>query len=416
MNSGAGSAPGLLAHGDEAPPIIESPDVPTNLLVGEGFEAGDYVGNPLYGVVDEHVLAAIALAVLPLLGLAIAALVRRRAGRGDRWAARLVEGYRIHDLAGRLASWLVAGSAFVHLILAFTHELSIYTLFYLVGAFALAVAAWWLVLGEHPRYVRLALVLSVVAFWFLGAPHDQLGILTKLFEILALGLLVAPREGASRRFRVTGVALLVVATGIAAWIGAFATAGAEGGHHGGEFPEPGTLVPYLDVLEPTSEEIEVAAELYRETVEASVRFEDPRVAAAVGYDIGVIRGTSHHAQNTAYKNDGLILDPTRPESLIYAESPSGPVLVGVMFEMDDIGDRGPRVGGPLTVWHGHENVCLSLFPISASGLLSPLGSCPAGSINLPVTNEMIHVWTLPGVEDQFGHMDEEWLAEYLASR
>jgi len=31
-----------------------------------------------------------------------------------------------------------------------------------------------------------------------------------------------------------------------------------------------------------------------------------------------------------------------------------------------------------------------------------------------MTGEMLHVWTLPGVEEPFGDIDEDWLNEYLA--
>jgi hypothetical protein len=42
--------------------------------------------------------------------------------------------------------------------------------------------------------------------------------------------------------------------------------------------------------------------------------------------------------------------------------------------------------------------------------------CPLGSVTLPVTNEMLHVWILPGLDDPFGDIDGELLAEYVASR
>jgi hypothetical protein len=204
-------------------------------------------------------------------------------------------------------------------------------------------------------------------------------------------------------------------TGLAAWIGAFATVGADGGHHGGEYPAPGTLVPYIDRLEPTDEESDFAADLYTELVVAMDKYHDPAVAERAGYNVGTIRGTDHHAQNPALIGDGRILDPEYPESLIYAEAPDGPVLVGVMFEMDGISDKGPTDGGPIMLWHAHENVCFSVTPPALAGLESPFGGCPYGSINIPQTGQMLHAWILPGVppEDHWGHVDEDWLAAYL---
>jgi hypothetical protein len=87
-----------------------------------------------------------------------------------------------------------------------------------------------------------------------------------------------------------------------------------------------------------------------------------------------------------------------------------------MFVMPSLGASGPAVGGPATVWHAHENICVSLTPPALTGILSPLGSCPVGSIAWPVTPEMIHVWTIPGAPQPFGDLDDAWLRDYLATR
>ena len=208
---------------------------------------------------------------------------------------------------------------------------------------------------------------------------------------------------------------LTVLTGVAAWIGAFATVGADGGHHGGEYPEPGTLVPYIDRLEPTAAEAHFAEDLYWETYASIERFRDVSVAEAAGYEVGIVRGSDHHAQNPALIGDGRILDPDYPESLIYAESAEGPVLIGVMFETDGIGDVGPADGGPIMLWHSHENICIAVAPFGLAGLESPFGGCPLGSLNLPITGEMLHAWMMPGVpdEDRWGHVDDEFIENFL---
>ncbi len=54
-------------------------------------------------------------------------------------------------------------------------------------------------------------------------------------------------------------------------------------------------------------------------------------------------------------------------------------------------------------------------PPALAGLVSPFGGCPLGSISVARTAEMIHVWTLPGVEEPFGEIDQEWLAAYLSA-
>ena len=397
----------MVFHEDE--PIVV-PEGENTLL--EGFQLGDQVGNPLYTIIDEHVLAAMLLIAIPLLIAGVIMLIRR-AARTQPWAKRIVASYELLSLPRRFAMWMVAASALIHLTLVLTHEPSAYTSAYLLGAAALAAASRWLLVGRRTGLVVLIVVGSVVAFWFLGAPADQVSMATKLLELFAVALLAIPGPG--RRFAPTGVVALVVVTGVAAWIGAFATAGEDGGHHGGEYPEPGTMVPYIDRLEATAQEHEAADALYAELLVAVEPYRDPDVARAAGYQVGEIRGTDYHAQNPDLVGDGRIFDPEYPESLVYAQSINGPVLVGVMFEMDGFSDPGPRIGGPITVWHGHENICISLTPPAVAGLLSPYGVCPIGSVNLPETGDMLHAWVTPGVpyEDRWGHVDEEWINEYL---
>ena len=174
-----------------------------------------------------------------------------------------------------------------------------------------------------PRLTVLVLVGSVVAFWFLGTPPDQVGVATKLVEMFGLALLVVPGHGVKRTFAPAGVVSLVVVTGIAVWIGAFASAGEDGGHHGGEYPEPGTVVPYIDRLEATLAEQQAADDLFDQVVLGVAKYDDPAVAEGDGYNVGTIVGRDHHADNPAYLEDGRILDPERPETLVYASTESG---------------------------------------------------------------------------------------------
>lgn len=405
-----------LAHTDA--PIGPASPAEGARSVLEGFDLGDYVGNPLYGVVDEHVAIVVLVLLTPLLIWGAMRAVQYLARRGFAPAVSLAERWVSAPMRIRVASVAVAWSGCVHFVLAFTHEPSGYTVAYLGGAGMLGWASWSL-LGARRRLAVAFVVLSIVGFWFLGSPPDQVGILTKIVEVFALALVAHPRDSMSRRRRLapSGVVGLLVVTGLAAWIGAFASAGAEGGHHGGEFPDPGTLVPYIEQLEPTVAQRAFADEVHRATVAAVRRYEDPAVAEAAGYQVGTVRGLDHHAQNPSLVGDGRVLDPEYPESLIYAETASGPVLVGVMFETDGIGERGPMDGGSIMVWHSHENVCFSLTPPAVAGLESPFGLCPVGSFNIPRTAEMLHAWTIQGVPDgdRWGHLDEGWLEDRLAT-
>ncbi|MCL1592965.1 MAG: hypothetical protein M3132_01270, partial [Actinomycetia bacterium] len=143
--------------------------------------------------------------------------------------------------------------------------------------------------------------------------------------------------------------------------------------------------------------------------------EDVDLAAADGYNVGSIVGSEYHAENEAYKSDGIVLDPGRPETLVYEPTPNGPILLGALYEMEGIGQAGPMFAGPITVWHAHDHICFGSIPLSITGFESPLGSCPILSFSMPVTNEMMHVWTLQGVDEPYAELDEDWLEDYLAT-
>ena len=388
----------ILAHVEEVPAVEP---------------ASDYIGNPMYGVIAEHAPALVAVLVVGLFAFVVARSARRDESRFAAVDAR----YRALTPVLRLLFWLLAVAAVVHAGLVFGHEPGFYTVAYATGAAAECWVALRLLNGS-PWRGRTAIVLigSLLAFSvsnFSGEPPDEVGIATKLVEIAALWIVVtAPFERRWRRAAGSGAMLVLsLVVFIGTWAGAFS--GVEENHHVGEASQPGTLIPAGEDRPPTLHEIEDADELYEAVVAAVAKYEDPAVAATDGYAVDGMYGRDFHAANEAYKRDGRIFDPERPENLIYAVTEDGPVLTGVMFEMEGLGKAGPGVGGPLTVWHAHEEVCFSLTPPSLAGLTSPFGVCPLGSLTIPVTNEMIHVWTLPGAPDRFGHLDDEWLDDYL---
>lgn len=95
-----------------------------------------------------------------------------------------------------------------------------------------------------------------------------------------------------------------------------------------------------------------------------------------------------HAEKRVWHADAHLLDPRRPDTLIYADAPGKPlVLVGVMISMPR-GVSGPTPGGAITRWHSHV-VCVT----GRKRGLAPRadGSCPAGARPLQ-GSEMMHVW------------------------
>jgi len=367
-------------------------------------------GSPLYDTPAEHLPALLALAALPLL-----ALVMRMAAPRSQLAARLRDGYRARPPLHRVAAWLLGASAIIHLALIGHHE-GVLGALMIVDGVLLGLCALLLLLGRRWRPLAGLLLVGSLAGWMLvtvgGRAPDQVGLVAKLIEIAALAIVLTPVSGARIRGALgsSAVVLAVVLTSASAWAGAFA--GGSAGHHTGVTPQPGTLLPVGADREPTEREVAATAIVWYATALSLARYEDPAAAIADGYAADTIVGLDTHAPNAAYLEDGRILDPMRPENLIYAESPAGPVLLGAMFEMPPGTGRAPGFGGPLAVWHGHEQICFSVMGLA--GLVSPFGGCPLGSVIIGRTGEMLHAWTAAGTPVLWGELDETWKAAYVA--
>jgi hypothetical protein len=101
-----------------------------------------------------------------------------------------------------------------------------------------------------------------------------------------------------------------------------------------------------------------------------------------------------HYYHRDYVLDDEILNPEKPEFLMYFPSAEGDKLVGVMYLMNHPTAHGPQIGGPLTLWHYHV-----LYPKTncfEKGVLmmayaDDKGECAIG-VPRTRTPEMIHVW------------------------
>ena len=142
-----------------------------------------------------------------------------------------------------------------------------------------------------------------------------------------------------------------------------------------------------------------AQNLIRDTITDLRRFETPAEAYAAGYrSIGDGATGDEHYVNWAYVNDGHILDPQRPESIVYEYRNGAQRAVAAMY-MLPFGStfaNVPDVGGPLTQWHVHQDLCLTNNPQQkiVAGLTSLNGGCPPGTSKAGDT-PMLHVWTVP---------------------
>lgn len=183
------------------------------------------------------------------------------------------------------------------------------------------------------------------------------------------------------------------------------------GHGHGETPgatTPGVqaiaAVPYdptkpidLGGVDGVTPQQQAAAEnLVAITVVRLPQWSDPAVAEAAGFDsIGDAFTGVEHFVNQHFINDDVILDPDRPESLVYDTSGGGRRLVAAMY-MTRPGlplDQAPDIGGKLMQWHTHENLCYNAQG-KVRGLTDAAGNCPAGLVK-PISTPMIHVWIEP---------------------
>ena len=170
------------------------------------------------------------------------------------------------------------------------------------------------------------------------------------------------------------------------------------GHDEGQALAP---VPYdpskpidLGGVEGVTPEQQAAAEnLVAVTLLRLPQWTDPAFAEANGFrSIGDGFTGTEHLVNQEFMSDDVILDPDRPESLVYSTENGQRRLVAAMYMVQ----RGlpleqvPNIGGKLMQWHTHENLCYNAEG-KVRGVTNAQGECPAGLVK-PVPTPMIHVW------------------------
>jgi hypothetical protein len=181
--------------------------------------------------------------------------------------------------------------------------------------------------------------------------------------------------------------------------------------------QPGLLHDHGAAIAVTAADLEAATRLVADTKAAAVRFDDLEVARAAGYyQAAAPRNGLVHYVNPRYNADGRILDPERPESLVYLRRTDGTSkLVGVLYRMPSPDQPGPRVGGPLTAWHAHDNLCTANGRVVGKIMN---GRCTSGTWSK--TPEMLHVWLVDNPNGVFSDdMEPAALGELvglLASR
>jgi hypothetical protein len=265
---------------------------------------------------------------------------------------------------------------------------------------------------SNPGHLLAGVGIALVAVGLAGA-----------LATLVLDARGARPRSARARLGVAGgaLALALVAGGTGVW------AAGAGGHrdheqaaahspdpaaaahvHDGAAPEAGTTGdadgpamaehthgPNLpDVTAATADERARAEALWTASAANAERWRGPEAATAAGFRFREAAGPQRrvrflHVPNPAWRSDGRVLDPTRPETLVYWTGPGDRLtLVGVMYTAAR-GASGPTVGGPITRWHDHES-CRD--PATRAKLGRPVdGACPEGQVYRR-SGEMMHVW------------------------
>jgi hypothetical protein len=156
--------------------------------------------------------------------------------------------------------------------------------------------------------------------------------------------------------------------------------------------------------QPTSAQVRAAKKLVTTTKGGLARFVDLRAALAAGYaPHRPGREAFKHYFNPTYVTDGRVLNPTRPEGLLYAYTNRGPVVVAAIYLMNRAGEPPSAVGGCLTHWHVHDNLCSS-DPANGmiTGVRTRQGRCPPGQVAWAAP-PMMHTWVIDIPGGPFAH-------------
>jgi hypothetical protein len=216
-----------------------------------------------------------------------------------------------------------------------------------------------------------------------------------------LGLTADPRR--SRRARCLLLLSMAYMTGLSA-VALNRTASAESAAHAHGPAAHAVAHHPTGSCEPTSGQLNAASTLVADTSRSLAGFADLRDAKTAGYaPHHRVPEAIKHYFNSAYVTDGRVIDPARPEGLMYASTNRGPVLVAAVYLMNRAGEPGRPVGGCLTQWHTHDNLCSS-DPANGkiTGLRTPGRRCPPGQVPwaAPV---MLHTWIIDVPGGPFAH-------------
>jgi len=139
-----------------------------------------------------------------------------------------------------------------------------------------------------------------------------------------------------------------------------------------------------------------AENLLATTLTGLPQWADPAHAETKGFrSIGDGGTGEEHYVNPEFMASDTVLDPDEPESLVYDTTVSPKKLVAAMFMLTPGSglEDAPDIGGALTQWHIHNNLCFTAAG-KVGGLTDGEGKCSPPLFKGPET-PMIHVWIEP---------------------
>jgi len=234
---------------------------------------------------------------------------------------------------------------------------------------------------------------------------------------IALGVLLTPGTPSAPRLRNVGLPAFAVA---ALTLPAMLVGGTAADHHAAEAhshsaaaseSEAAAVVPPkpydpskpidLSGVEGVTPEQQARAEsLVTLTLTKLPQFANTATAIERGWrSIGDSITGFEHFINWSLIDDDVTLNPDAPESLVYRVQPDGSrTLVSAMYMLPSNTplEGVPDVGGRLTQWHIHDDLCFTRDPEAprVAGVTRPDGTCRDSLQKFPLA-PMIHVWIVP---------------------
>lgn len=167
-----------------------------------------------------------------------------------------------------------------------------------------------------------------------------------------------------------------------------------------------TILALSELEQVSDEQNQWTEDFYQQSLQAALKnnwFDYEHTMANSNFQVDRVNRT--HYPNLEYMFDGVMLDPERPEWLVYHDTPQGKMLMALMFFTNELEEVGPTPGGPLALWHYHpyQVIRCAVKELWTIGKADDEGNCAEGE---PVTRtpEMLHVWFMEHPLGRFTEM------------